>query len=102
MTKEKNETKGHFVIEIAGEDIRFSTTSSDISSFMNASNQKNKVAPAYNLLTSTVHPDDEEMLLSIIRTEDKSPKSTIIMAIVEEVMLEVEPEVTIARKKRSK
>lgn len=91
-----------FVLEIEGKEIKFHTSSRDISTMVNALTQKNKVAPGYNLLTSTVDESCLNDLKSIICSEDNLPKPTVVASVLEAVMEQVEPEVVISVKKPKK
>ena len=69
-------------MEISDRDFTFHLTPQDVTKYFNATTQANKVAPAHNLLMSTIKPEGKDDLKALL--ENPVTTMTIAGALLEE------------------
>ena len=82
-------------LEFANQEFTFHLTPADVTKYFNATTQANKVAPAHNLLMSTVKPEGKDDLKSLL----ENPVTT--MTIAGALLEEYSPDLDIIVKKSS-
>lgn len=82
-------------LEMADKEFTFRLTPQDVTKYFNATTQANKVAPAHNLLMSTVKPEGKVDLKSLL----ENPVTT--MTIAGALLEEYSPNIDIIVKKSS-
>ena len=82
-------------LEIGDQEFTFQMTPQDVTKYFNATTQANKVAPAHNLLMSTVKPEGKDDLKSLL----ENPVTT--MTIAGALLEEYSPNIDIIVKKSS-
>lgn len=82
-------------ITVGDQDFNFKIDNAHINKFLNSIANNNKVAPMYNLLTSTVQPEQRQELEQLIKNN-----SLATLEIGGALMEEVTPELNITVKKR--
>ncbi|BAP41295.1 putative prophage PSSB64-01, Orf24 [Pseudomonas sp. StFLB209] len=61
-----SEANRTITLEFGTSEFSFTFTPADITKYFNSTTQNNKVAPAHNLLISTVQPEQKEALKAIL------------------------------------
>ena len=89
------DVKRDITLEIGTLELTFHLTPQDVTKYFNTTTQANKVAPAHNLLMSTVKPEGKDDLKSLL----ENPVTT--MTIAGALLEEYSPDIDIIVKKSS-
>jgi len=89
------DVKRDITLELGDLELTFHLTPQDVTKYFNATTQANKVAPAHNLLMSTVTPEGKDALKSLL----ENPVAT--MTIAGALLEEYSPDLDIIVKKSS-
>lgn len=89
------DVKRDITLEIGDKEFTFHLTPQDVTKYFNATTQANKVAPAHNLLMSTVKPEGKDGLKLLL----ENPVTT--MTIAGALLEEYSPNIDIIVKKSS-
>jgi hypothetical protein len=89
------DVKRDITLEMGDQEFTFHLTPQDVTKYFNATTQANKVAPAHNLLMSTVKPEGKADLKSLL----ENPVTT--MTIAGALLEEYSPNIDIIVKKSS-
>jgi len=87
------------VVELGEKEVRFDVGVADYNNYINNMMPNDKVAPGFNLLSTTVHDEDKEYLKEMIMA-DGLPNGFMVMELVAVVIGEVSGGVEINIKKQ--
>lgn len=86
-------------VSVGDQDLQFDVSHDDFNRFINEQMPNDKVGPAFNFLSRTVHDDSRDLFKELVLTPDQRPKGMIILQIAGAITQELGGGVSIEVKK---